>query len=355
MKRFGTNKDLVMQNFGRQIRLFEHLKKLGHDVDFLCMDYKKFESKKIRKNNIDYYIEPFSIRYLFSFLKKIKNLLEKNRYDIIVASTTPILGIIGYFYSRKYKIKFLYDLQDSFDTYSEYKIPFVKKIDKHVTKNADSVICVGQTLLKMVKKFRGKETYIIENGIEKGLFKPLDRIKCRKSLDLPLKGKIIVYVGHIAKLKGWDVLLAAFYKIREKYPDCYLLLSGQVDKGINIKHKNVIFRALPERKDVVKAINAGDVAVIPSPRNAFTEYCFPYKLVEYMACNVPIVATDAGDVSLMLKKYKGSLCKSNDVNDLVNKIIAKLNAKDNGRVNYYKDLKNFDWEILSGKLNKILI
>ena len=101
------------------------------------------------------------------------------------------------------------------------------------------------------------------------------------------------------------------------------------------------------------AINAADVAVIPNPRNNFTEYCFPYKLVEYMACNVPIVATGVGDVSLMLKKYKGSLCKPGDADDFSEKIIAKLEK--NGRVNYSKDLRRFDWKVLAGKLNKIIM
>ena len=35
MKRFGANKDMVMEDFGRQIRLFENLVK-RHKVDFFC-------------------------------------------------------------------------------------------------------------------------------------------------------------------------------------------------------------------------------------------------------------------------------------------------------------------------------
>src|SRR3989344_5434067 len=83
MKRFGTNKDLVMQNFGRQVRLFEQLQRLGHKIDFLCMDYRKFESKKVRIKNIDYYIEPFNIKKFNVFLKKLNFLLKNNRYDFI--------------------------------------------------------------------------------------------------------------------------------------------------------------------------------------------------------------------------------------------------------------------------------
>ena len=352
MKRFGANKDMAMKNFGRQIRLFEHIKKFGHDVDFLCMDYKKFESKKIRKNSINYYIEPFSLAKFNAFLKKLDSLLNAVKYDIVVASTTPVLGIIGYFYARKYKIRFVYELQDSFEMYDEYKIPFIKQLDKYITKNSDIVVCNGQTLRNYVKKFRKKPTYVVENGIEMGLFKPLDKMKCRKKLKLPLQAKIIVYVGHISRLQGFHILLESFDKVRKKYPDSYLLVSGRVDNDINIKHKNVIFEPLPKREQVVMAINASDVAVIPNPRNSFTEYCFPYKLIEYMACNVPIVATDIGNVSLLLKKYKGSLCKPDDADDLSMHLIKKL--EENGRVDYSRDLKRFDWKILSQKLNEIL-
>ena len=53
MKRFGTNKDMVMEDFGRQIRLFENLSK-EHEIDFLCMDYKKKENKDVKRNNMNF-------------------------------------------------------------------------------------------------------------------------------------------------------------------------------------------------------------------------------------------------------------------------------------------------------------
>ena len=286
------------------------------------------------------------------FLKKLNFLLNNEKYDLIVASTSPILDIICYYYSRKYKTKILCDLQDSYDVYDEYKIPFIKHMDKYIIKNSDMVICVSQTLKNRIKKFRNKPTFVIENGIEKNLFKPLDKIKCRKSLKLPLDSKIIVYIGHIAKLKGFNVLLGAFNIVRKKFPNSYLIISGQIDKDVSIKHKNVIFNPLPKRNQVVMAINAGDVAVIPNLKNDFTEYCFPYKLAEYMACQVPIVATNVGDVGLILKKYKGSLCQPDDADGLAKKIIVKL--KNYERIDYSQDLKNFDWKILAENLNNIM-
>ena len=69
MKRFGANKDMVMQNFGRQIRLFETLAK-KHEIDFLCPDYKKHENKDIIKSGINYYVRPYSILGHFKFVNE---------------------------------------------------------------------------------------------------------------------------------------------------------------------------------------------------------------------------------------------------------------------------------------------
>lgn len=71
-----------------------------------------------------------------------------------------------------------------------------------------------------------------------------------------------------------------------------------------------------------------------------------------MACNVHIVATDIGDISLMLKKYNGSLAAPDNAEELGEKIMLKL--ENNSRPDYSEDAKNFDWKILSEKLNDII-
>ena len=349
MKRFGANKDMPMQDFGRQVRLFENLKE--HKIDFLCADFRKSESKKLSRNGIDYYIEPLSLFNFNGFLRKFKELIKSSNYDLVVASTSPIIGIIACYYSKKYKIPMLYDLQDSFAAYDEYKIPFIGYIDRQIIKKSELVICVSESLRKKISSFRKKPMYVIQNGIEKNLFKPVDKNTARKNLKLPLKPKIIVYIGHLEKVKGADIFLDSFNKVRDFYPDACLLLSGKIEKGIDIKQKKIIFREFPKREEVVLAINSADVAVIPNTANEFSKYCFPYKLAEYMACKVPIVATDIGDVSLMLEKYPGSLCRP-DAYDMATKIIGKL--KSYKRVDYTKELKDLDWKVLSRKLDKII-
>ncbi len=44
--RYTATRDIIGEDFGRQTRLFSALKKIGHEVDFLVADYRKYENKK---------------------------------------------------------------------------------------------------------------------------------------------------------------------------------------------------------------------------------------------------------------------------------------------------------------------
>ena len=350
MKRFGANKDMVIENFGRQIRLFEHLAK-KHKIDFFCPDYTKKESKIISRNETRYIIKKVSLLSLLPFYNTLKNLIKNEKYDVIVATTDPLIGILGYSMSKNFRVPLIYDLQDIYAAYGAYKIPFVSYLDKKAVKNADVVLTVSESLRRYISKFRKKNTYVIQNGIDLGLFKEIDKKTARKKLNLPLKGKIIIYTGEISKDKGVDSLIEAFKEVKKIIPNIFLLLSGKVKGNINVNQNAVIYEKYSKREEVITALNAADIAIIPNTRSIFSKYCFPYKLFEYMAVGLPIVATNIGDVALFLKNFEGSLCKPNDVEDLKSKIIIQL-KKD--KVDYKKIVKNHSWLKLSKKIGNIL-
>ena len=349
MKRFGANKDMVEDNFGRQIRLFENLKK--HKIDFLCLDYKKHENKNIKKNGISYYVRPYSISRHFRFIKELKKLIRKNKYKLIVGTTDPLIGILGYFYSKKFEIKYIYDIQDEYSCYDSYKIPFVKYLDKITIKNSDIVIAVSRSLKQHIKKSRKKPTYTIQNGFDSKSFKKISKDKARKTLKLP-KGKIIIYIGEISKFKGADTLIEAFKEVKKSIPNCHLLLSGAVSREIKIKQDSIIYKRYPKRVEIITALNASDLAVLPNKKNKFSEYCFPYKLMEYMAIGLPIVATKVGDASKILSGFNESICIPSDKKDMENKIIKKL--KSGKKEDYSSILKTYTWSYLAKKIDNII-
>ena len=130
------------------------------------------------------------------------------------------------------------------------------------------------------------------------------------------------------------------------------LLSGKVDAGIDIKQPFIIYEELPKREQIVMALNASDVLIIASSDNPFTRYAFPQKLFEYMAVNVPVVATAVGDVERILKPFKGSLCRPDDIGDLKNKIKMQLKKKS---INYRKAAVKYSWSNLSKKIDEMIM
>ena len=194
---------------------------------------------------------------------------------------------------------------------------------------------------------KGKDVFVVENGVDLKLFKPLNKVNCRKKLGLPKKAKIIGYIGNISKEKEISLLIDSFKELKKD--NVYLLIAGEIMyKHFDLEQKNLIYLGPLDQKDVVTVINACDVAVIPSRINAFSKYCFPYKCVEYMACNVPIVATAVGDVKRLLDK--DSLCKV-ETKDMIKKIKEQWG---NRKINYRKKLKEYSWENLAKKMDQVI-
>lgn len=351
MKRFGANKDMVLQKRGRQVNLFGCLGERGHAIDFLCADYKRKESKNINEKNIRYFIRPYSLLRHSSFTNTLKKLAQKNQYDFLVSATDPLISILGHSWSRKLGIPHIYDMQDEYSAYTTSRIPLVKTRDKKAVKKAAIVFTVSNSLKKLVQTFRKKPTFTIQNGVDLSIFKKISKKKARSSLSLP-KGNIVVYTGEISAFKGVDVLLEAFEIVKKKIPNTYLLLSGKVS-GLNIKKQGILFRECSKREEVVMALNAANVGVLPNKEDTFSRYCFPYKSIEYMAVGLPIVATKVGDISAILSTSKNSLCSPDDPQDMAKKIIATLQQKKK-KIDYGAIVRELTWKALSGKIEKTL-
>ena len=356
--RYTASRDIIGEDFGRQTRIFEALAKLSNEIDFFCADYNKFEKRDLKLHDINVFIRPFGLKHFLNFLKDLKIKLESKKYDALIATSDPLWGLIGYIFARKHKIKFIYDLHDNYETYTTYRIPFFKYFDRYAVKHCDIVTTVSYALKEKISKIRKKNVFVIQNGVNLKLFRPLDRKLSRKKLKIPLDAKIIAYTGSIQKTLGVDILINVFQRLRKEMPDAKLLLVGRLttdnlnNKEIpDIKHKDIISFDAIQQEDVVLAINSADVVIIPSPSNEFTKYCFPYKCVEYMACNTPIVAAGLSDVKLMLKDYKDSLFTPDDENDLYRKIKIQLKKK---KIDYRKKLKDYTWDKIALKLNKIM-
>ncbi len=352
-------RDIIKEDFGRQTRLFEALSKYDNSITFFCVDYKKKEEYDTKLHGMDILIRPFNYfnpASVLVFCLRLYKEIKKGKYDLVIGTSDPLWGVFGYYLSKWNNVPFLYDLHDNYEVYQSYSLPLFRYLDHHIIRKSAIVTTVSETLKEYLAPIREKDLFVVPNGVDLELFRLKSKAAARANLHIPKQAKVIAYAGTLQRLQGIYILIEAFRRLKASFPQLMLLLAGRVKKvkgeELDLEVDGLVHRDDLNQRQVVDVINAADVVVIPNSDNSFTRYCFPYKCVEYMACNTPIVATDVGDVGRMLEGFPGSLCRPDDVEDMVEKIAKKLrNPK---KADYRSKVIQKSWLRIANMLDNVI-
>ncbi|MDX2159057.1 MAG: glycosyltransferase [Hyphomicrobiaceae bacterium] len=139
---------------------------------------------------------------------------------------------------------------------------------------------------------------LIYNGVAlAGLDLPIDRRAVRDSLGIGPEAFVIVVVANLIHYKGHADLLAGLAGVTDRLPACWRLVCVGRDEGARASlvamigelglSANVVL--LGVRSDVAALLAAGDLAVLPSQEEGFSN-----AIIEAMAAGLPQVVTDVG-------------------------------------------------------------
>jgi len=189
-----------------------------------------------------------------------------------------------------------------------------------------SIIVKSENLRKSV--WRKKSVSVIPNGVNFERFKPLDKKECREKLNLPLDKKIILFMGNPKEVRKNFSLVE---KAVEKISDENLIICTPFP----VTHENVPLY-----------LNACDVLAFPSFKEGS-----PNVVKEAMACNCPIVASDAGDIVEVVSGTDGCYITNLELADMAAKLRLALqfNKKTNGRQN----IEHMNEKVIANKLLNI--
>jgi glycosyltransferase involved in cell wall biosynthesis len=153
--------------------------------------------------------------------------------------------------------------------------------------------------------FSRLRTVVIPNGYDTSVLAPdpVARARIRHELAVPDDCLVIGMVARVHPTKDHGNFLRAAKQFRDSYPDSVFVLVGDGTTDANAELAGLIdalqlrahVRLLGRRTDI-PAINAAfDIATLASRGEAF-----PNAVAEAMACGVPCVATDVGDVPMIV-------------------------------------------------------
>jgi GalNAc-alpha-(1->4)-GalNAc-alpha-(1->3)-diNAcBac-PP-undecaprenol alpha-1,4-N-acetyl-D-galactosaminyltransferase len=200
---------------------------------------------------------------------------------------------------------------------------------KHIYPGLSELNQVWQFLIKLTYRYADLVTVLTQNALpffpaEKGyrtivmpnpVLMPAAEIVTERLLPTPT----LIAVGRLAPQKGFDLLILAFAKLRDKHPDWHLTILGEGQ----IRSELEALRTQLELGDVVhlpgqmQNVNAylrqADIFVMSSRFEGF-----PMALCEAMACGLPVISTDclSGPREIITDGVDGILVATEDVDAL---------------------------------------
>jgi len=212
------------------------------------------------------------------------------KFDLILATWVYPDGFGSLIAAKLLKVPIVVSGHGSdINIYSKYFLR--RRIIAYTLKNCQQVIAVSNALKeKMISIGTPEERIqVLLNGVDAGLFKPMDRDKCRAKLGLPHDKKIVLYVGNLEHVKGVDILAQAALD----FPQNAILImvgSGKLKPRLKLTNHMKLVGVRPH-DEIPLWMNAADVFCLPS-RN---EGC-PNVLLEALACGTPVIASRTGGI-----------------------------------------------------------
>ena len=172
-------------------------------------------------------------------------------------------------------------------------------------------------------------------GVEPYTDCSLTREQARIWLGLPEKDAFVYgTVGRLVETKGQEVLLKAFARVCERYPESWLIITGKGRLGSELRslsaklniHERVVF--LGYRTDIPEVLKAYDVFVLPSIAEGL-----PGALLEAMATGIPVIASRVGGVPEILEDPRLGIMVSPSSTDELASAMERLRSMDEMRRN----------------------
>lgn len=242
-----------------------------------------------------------------------------------------ILNAVVYLFSRFLKKPYVVCPAGALPIYGRSKI--IKRIynliiGHSLIRNASSLISITNDEICQFKKYRvdPSKITVIPNGINKKDF-PRLKISNYKDTYSFIGSPVILFMGRLNSIKGPDILLEAFLKIRSSILNCHLVFAGP-DGGLmdDLKDKvcrynlkdSVHFLGYIGGINKVAIYQIADILVVPSRHEAMS-----IVALEAGVCGTAVLVTDQcgfseiKDVDYRLEVLADSISISNAVQDLL--------------------------------------
>jgi len=287
---------LVLTKYGvlgasSRLRFLQYLPKLHSSGFVLTVQYfLSSEQLQARYRRGKYIV----VELLRNYTRRCLVLLRRSQFDLVWIEKEA-LPWWPLWLERAFlrKVPYVLDFDDAiFHNYDRHRIAFVRKVFSRrvdgLMAGAALVVCGNQYLAQRARDAGAKWVVLLPTAIDLKRY-PYPSAKLTLTLHPPDVARI-VWIGSPSTL-SYLQLLAEPLKELAKHHNFILRVIG----GFSIDLPGVPLEYLPWSEDTeVANIGDCDVGVMPLVDSAFERGKCGYKLIQYMACGLPVVASPIG-------------------------------------------------------------
>jgi glycosyltransferase involved in cell wall biosynthesis len=366
-------------------RLYHIAKRLAEKYEIFLLSYTGHPLAENVRRSLKAYevaipnavpVEDLSLYYIVNVVQiysAINRMIKEEGIDIVIhANILP--SLIAAKLAKKNRIPNIYDFLDYFPQsaaayykHGDIVEAVVKAMVKQALLNSNTVVTHSYTLKFLIQQITGLRPipiYIIPNGLDADIFKPMDQKLARKAIGLEDNYYSVLFYGSLDVWIDIVAILKTMIRMRMR-SDIRLLIVG-------FSHANYYYKVLlnyVKKFDLDKYvylyppqpyekmpifINASDVVIAPYAK-ILKNYVTPLKIAEALACGVPVITTAIAEFKLWYKQGVYFYNNSEELKKLLFLIIENKEGVRRVLINYSKSFRQlFSWDSLAEKYRKVI-
>lgn len=246
-------------------------------------------------------------------------------------------------------------------------------IEKQLVRSTDRIVATSDnevSYLSALYDANSSRIITIPPGVDTALFSTIPKEIAKSAIGANMDHRIILSVGRIDPVKGFDVLLYALKLLIKDHPEyrdnvCLWIVGGEVEEkrrtwnAEQLKleklretlglETTVKFIPAKSQEKLPYYYNAADVLVMPSHYESFGMVA-----LEALSCGTTVIATDVTGISPLVRTFpKGHIISANNPILLSKEIAYVLTHPTTTTENMQTIIASLDWKETAKKISRV--
>lgn len=288
-KRFYTNRDALIEKYGRIYQLPWHWSQAKVDTKLWLIDYHTRTEFHRTDETLEIHSTPILSLNFFRHWITGGGFKQPHPFDIVVASGDCYIGLMAYLLARRIRAQFIFDVYDKYDEFPGYRSPPGFDLFTYLLNKADARWFASRALMNSLH--RSPNDCLVPNGLDLRRFEPRDLRTSREIMNLPQNILLVGYFGGMEPDRGVADLIDAITLLRNQGVEVLLVLGGKSVPELNLQRPEILYLGDIPYERMPDALAACDLLAVPYRRSPFMDAGSSNKIAEAIACRRPVVAT----------------------------------------------------------------